>query len=657
MTIVKRGSKFSVVSKSVKELVTAEWFRSHAKCIVDPSLVKGGAEQKYLPVIFNVAKRDDKEAQKLDFPSTTKQLELRDVKQPQFPSTPFTGEAYSQSFHNPRPSNTVKDGTHVIVQGDTPAAQGAGPFRGEHGPDVQFKGSDYVPDSVKKKARAANARKSIMIAGKRVIIKSTQGTDNANMREYPIDRDSNPSRGFGDDSEQQKRKDWVDSEKMKEKVKAYDDAKKNYAPGNGPYGLAMDAKTSYLGRSEESDLEKGVAKVLGTAIKQTVKDSLDKEKRTAEKKKIAALTNTVKKAFGKFFDSKSDMKVLTDKEIKAKQKADKEIEAPKKVDREIRVVKKAKGGIMKLILQYTQNQPLAAGFRPLLAHLVKDDEDEEENLKGPKLAKKAMSTGDIAEKIAKFPSKGPSSTSRVRLMSRAAQEKTDNSSDDDSGPHPDFGPSGGYKGDTSKVGKSVIGGAFRNPDGGPRPEDSSYGKELLERARVRKEEEQKKLKGEKGEVKKGGLKDKWIKQQEAAGKDPSEVPKKQSSEETRSKDWKVVKEQHEKEGTSRFGKSRPNPIDGGIGDDLDYKDVDEKELDEGVKVEQEHVKNSDDDEDKKKVKAADIALDHLAEDDKYYTKLAEMERSGKEGDKAETKKKKLLKLGDAGKSFVFKRIK
>jgi hypothetical protein len=44
------------------------------------------------------------------------------------------------------------------------------------------------------------------------------------------------------------------------------------------------------------------------------------------------------------------------------------------------------------------------------------------------------------------------------------------------------------------------------------------------------------------------------------------------------------------------------------------KDVDPKQLEMGIKVEMEHT-------DDKKV-AKTIALDHLAEDPKYYTKLA-----------------------------------
>jgi len=47
------------------------------------------------------------------------------------------------------------------------------------------------------------------------------------------------------------------------------------------------------------------------------------------------------------------------------------------------------------------------------------------------------------------------------------------------------------------------------------------------------------------------------------------------------------------------------------------KDVDSKELSMGIKVEQEHTSDKD--------KAKQIALDHLTEDPKYYSKLKKME--------------------------------
>jgi len=531
MTIVKRGSGFRVVSEkgknlgdepskaaAVKRLKQVEWFKHHAKCIVDPSLVKSGSEAYagsdgnitiYQPIQFRSTKPKDKEGEKLDFPSTTKQLELKDVKQPQFPSTPFTGEAYADAFHNPRPSNSVKDGTHVIVQGDTPAAQGAGPFRGEHGPDVQFKGSDYVPDAVKKKARAANARKSIMIAGRKVIIKSTQGSDNENLRNYPIDRPAGEP--IDPRNESVKRKDWIRSERVKEDVKAHEEAKKNYAPGNGPFELAMDAKTAYLGRAKESKPVGEYTKEYPGA-KVTFNQPIDPAKKP-------------KKVFVHLTEQGRDVKA-------------------KRTD-------KSKG-IMRLILQYTQNQPLAAGFKPLLAHLVQEEDDRDEP--EPKKTIKTMTSADIYDRIASTRNKEkPLSPKLSRLSSRAAKVAEDS--------------------------------------GGTAAHD------------------------------------------EAAPIHPGV-------------DYKQLQPKSD----------RPNPFKGGKGDDLDYDDVDQAELESGIKTEQEHIGDDPDmDEDEKRVKGADIAMDHLAEDEHYYTKLKEMERTSKEGAKAETKKEKLLKLGEVGKSVIKER--
>jgi len=58
-------------------------------------------------------------------------------------------------------------------------------------------------------------------------------------------------------------------------------------------------------------------------------------------------------------------------------------------------------------------------------------------------------------------------------------------------------------------------------------------------------------------------------------------------------------------------------IPGGLGENLNPSDVDQKQLEMGIKVELEHSGNVD--------LAQEIALDHLAEDPKYYTKLLKME--------------------------------
>jgi hypothetical protein len=57
-----------------------------------------------------------------------------------------------------------------------------------------------------------------------------------------------------------------------------------------------------------------------------------------------------------------------------------------------------------------------------------------------------------------------------------------------------------------------------------------------------------------------------------------------------------------------------NKLIGGKGDKLSPEDVDPNELQMGIKVEQEHAKGN-------IQVATEIALDHLAEDPHYYSKL------------------------------------
>lgn len=56
----------------------------------------------------------------------------------------------------------------------------------------------------------------------------------------------------------------------------------------------------------------------------------------------------------------------------------------------------------------------------------------------------------------------------------------------------------------------------------------------------------------------------------------------------------------------------------GMGSKLTPEDVDSKELAMGIKIEMEHTTD--------KEMAEKIALDHLKEDPKYYTKLNKMEK-------------------------------
>jgi hypothetical protein len=69
---------------------------------------------------------------------------------------------------------------------------------------------------------------------------------------------------------------------------------------------------------------------------------------------------------------------------------------------------------------------------------------------------------------------------------------------------------------------------------------------------------------------------------------------------------------------------------GGIGDKLRPSMVNQEELNMGIKMEQEHIKNNQDISQKVKDQIAeDIALDHLAEIPDYYTRLKKMEEEAK----------------------------
>jgi stress-induced morphogen len=64
----------------------------------------------------------------------------------------------------------------------------------------------------------------------------------------------------------------------------------------------------------------------------------------------------------------------------------------------------------------------------------------------------------------------------------------------------------------------------------------------------------------------------------------------------------------------QFVNEREDKIKGSKGDKLEAKDVNQDELKVGIAVEYEHAKDN-------KEIAIDIAIDHLAEDPKYYSKL------------------------------------
>lgn len=71
---------------------------------------------------------------------------------------------------------------------------------------------------------------------------------------------------------------------------------------------------------------------------------------------------------------------------------------------------------------------------------------------------------------------------------------------------------------------------------------------------------------------------------------------------------------------------RLDPIPGGVGANLQADDVNPLELEMGIQVEMEHVKNALFDDEIKRNIAMDIALDHLSEIKDYYTRLNSMEK-------------------------------
>jgi len=70
--------------------------------------------------------------------------------------------------------------------------------------------------------------------------------------------------------------------------------------------------------------------------------------------------------------------------------------------------------------------------------------------------------------------------------------------------------------------------------------------------------------------------------------------------------------------TSKLHKGAKGKLPGGLGEKLSPKDVDPKQLAKGIRVEKEHGGD--------KALHEEIALDHLAENPRYYDYLEEMEK-------------------------------
>jgi len=85
---------------------------------------------------------------------------------------------------------------------------------------------------------------------------------------------------------------------------------------------------------------------------------------------------------------------------------------------------------------------------------------------------------------------------------------------------------------------------------------------------------------------------------------------------------KLIKRKSFKEIYKDELQERQNPINGGIGDNLEPDEVNKDELEMGIKIEMEHIgKNKKLSNEEKRNLAQDIALDHLKEKKNYYTLL------------------------------------
>jgi hypothetical protein len=657
--IVKRGGKFRVVSEhggknlgesktkegAVKRLRQVEYFKHHSKAIVDPDLLKqatlSGSSRgmvSYVPVVFRSnAKKVDQEAEKLDFPSTGKKMDLRDVKQPEFPSTPYPGEPLASTFGNLRPSPPAKDGAVLAIQPSSGHYE-AGSYRGEHGPDTQYKGSDYVPESVKKKLRA---RKSITIAGRKVVLVKGEGGGNAYLRDsYPIDKGAEPFGRVDPEKESEKRRAERLHGKMKDKLDAYERAKREDERA-APYArdarqIAMDPDEHYLGRSIKIKLKKANKSIANLVLQYTqnqplgypfkplvaylvkeddVKDpEKDGVKTTTFKKKHLGLSKAARSIFDQAQRQRTLPTVMTAGQEEAKKEAErqqkesdksavfgtknwmidpKKREAVKKLNPSMKSKKPSDSGPIpqKLLIGPWRSKNLDKEIDEQMAMPRKVVHDEEKKTAWkrsgydtPPKQRGLMTNIPVGKDTKK--SEMPETTvapPKKRTISPAGtivQMIKEKMAESDKKTQ-----------ENTESKKSVIG-PFRRPEG---KRDSGYGAELRKRAEeFRKKEEEGKLRAKKETV-------------------------------------KAVD---------------PNPIKGGIGDHLQYDDVDEKELEVGTKIEQEHVgRNKQMSPEEKAAAGADIALDHLQEDEKYYTHLVEMERKAKAEKKQDTQKKKLLKEG------------
>jgi len=355
MTIVKRGNKFRLISGEGKNLGESDTkagaehrekqvqYFKHAKCIIDPELVK---QQKYQPVIFQgkdaaLGDKPDK-----DFPSTPLAYDLKDVAQPEFPSAPFSGQPYAQSFHNPT------------------AGQG-------NDPDIQHKGSDFnnshssvIGDFASVQPSDGSMEKNSTGRGRTLIEPAAdlkEGHVKPIKRSKSIRENSMTATGVGGQTS-----DFSRSMRLKGTNIVFKQHLNEFSYPNdrGPDSTPLDA-------GEET--EKRKAFIRNEAIKEKTEAH---RRHIAENKQFDSYLGRAKdsKPVGEYTKDYPGAKVTFDQPIDPTKK-------PKKVFTHLspeghklhlqRTKKKEGGESLQLSVMYTQNQPLDASLKPIME--VKDD--------------------------------------------------------------------------------------------------------------------------------------------------------------------------------------------------------------------------------------------------------------------------------------------
>jgi len=301
--IVKRGNKFRVVSHTGKNLgesssraeakhrlAEVEMFKKmdkYKKCIVHPDLIK---EQKFQPIAFQ-SKDPAHPKKELDFPSTPLAYDLKDVAQPEFISAPAAGRALSESFSTAQGPDIQRKGSDYDTSGQTVIGKHAmvaprnliAPSLDQHqghvnpprqSGDVRIKDRLDAPNKPRSLAMAGQTiQRSLQVAGRKLVLRKQ-----FDLTTYPVDRGTDP-KTFNASEEADKRREFAQREKMKEKLSAHDRAVKEKKQGKA--GTPFDPSTiDYLARAKKPNpLPSGESTVDYPGAKVTFNQPIDPTKK------------------------------------------------------------------------------------------------------------------------------------------------------------------------------------------------------------------------------------------------------------------------------------------------------------------------------------------------------------------------------------------